>query len=109
MDIEQATPGQHNDLLTLEETAALLKVPKSWIYERTRKGAIPHLKLGKYLRFPLADLLLWVTAQGRQEGEASIASHHGTDQTIPIQKASRKKNVIAITRTNSDSARAIGP
>ena len=52
-------------LLTLEEAAALLKVPKSWIYERTRKGAIPHLKLGKYLRFPLADLLQWIDTQRR--------------------------------------------
>ena len=54
-----------DELLTLDEAATLLKVPKSWIYERTRKGAIPHLKLGKYLRFPRAALLQWVGAQGR--------------------------------------------
>ncbi len=54
-----------DELLTLDEAATLLKVPKSWIYERTRKGAIPHLKLGKYLRFPRAALLQWVSTQGR--------------------------------------------
>lgn len=42
------------ELLTIDEVAALLKVPKSWIYERTRRrGAerLPYIKLGKYLRF----------------------------------------------------------
>jgi len=41
-------------LLTAYEVAELLNVPVSWVYERTRRrGAsrLPHLKLGKYLRF----------------------------------------------------------
>src|SRR5258708_32932987 len=41
-------------LLTVKEVAAILKVPVSWVYEHTRKeGAarLPHIKLGKYLRF----------------------------------------------------------
>lgn len=42
------------DMMTLEELAAKLKVPKSWIYNRTRPSAkdpIPCHKIGKYLRF----------------------------------------------------------
>jgi hypothetical protein len=41
-------------LLTADQVAEFLHVPVSWVYERTRKrGAsrLPHLKLGKYLRF----------------------------------------------------------
>lgn len=41
-------------LLTVDEVAALLKVPRSWVYERTRRRGnerLPHVKLGKYLRF----------------------------------------------------------
>jgi excisionase family DNA binding protein len=41
-------------LLTVHEVAELLKVPVSWVYEHTRKrglAKLPHLKLGKYLRF----------------------------------------------------------
>ncbi len=41
-------------LLTVEEVADMLQVPKSWIYERTRRRGqeqLPHLKVGKYLRF----------------------------------------------------------
>ena len=41
-------------LVTVDELAGLLKVPKSWIYEHTRKRRtekLPHIKLGKYIRF----------------------------------------------------------
>ena len=37
--------------LTVEEIAQYLKVRKSWIYEKTRLGEIPYIKIGKYLRF----------------------------------------------------------
>ena len=43
-----------DELLTVDELAAILKVPRSWIYQHTRKRGherLPHLKLGKYLRF----------------------------------------------------------
>jgi excisionase family DNA binding protein len=45
---------QLDELLTVDEVAFLLKVPKTWIYEHTRKRVgqrLPHVKLGKYLRF----------------------------------------------------------
>jgi excisionase family DNA binding protein len=41
-------------LLTVQEVSEMLKVPVSWVYEHTReRGAkrLPHLKLGKYIRF----------------------------------------------------------
>jgi excisionase family DNA binding protein len=41
-------------LLTVGEVADLLRVTKTWVYQRTRRrGAdrLPHIKLGKYLRF----------------------------------------------------------
>ncbi len=50
-------------LLSVEELAALLKVPKSWVYSKTREtgpGAIPRLQVGKYLRFRLEDVLAWL-------------------------------------------------
>lgn len=41
-------------LLTVGEVAELMRVPKSWVYGRTRKRGLerlPHVKLGKYVRF----------------------------------------------------------
>lgn len=47
-------------LLDAEDVAALLNVPKSWVYESARTGAIPHVKLGKYTRFREPEVLAWV-------------------------------------------------
>jgi excisionase family DNA binding protein len=43
-------------LYTVEEAAERLGLKPSWLYERTRRKAIPHRKLGKYVRFSEADL-----------------------------------------------------
>jgi excisionase family DNA binding protein len=42
--------------LTVAEAAARLGMTPSWIYERTRRKAIPHRKLGKFVRFTEQDL-----------------------------------------------------
>ena len=52
-----------DELMTVNEIAAQLKVPVSWIYERTRrrgKERIPHMKLGKYLRFSASEVTTWL-------------------------------------------------
>jgi excisionase family DNA binding protein len=51
------------DLMTVSETAEWLKVPVSWVYERSRKRGrerIPCIKLGKYLRFERGAVRAWV-------------------------------------------------
>jgi excisionase family DNA binding protein len=51
------------DLMTVAETAEWLKVPVSWVYERSRKRGrerIPCIKLGKYLRFERGAVRAWV-------------------------------------------------
>lgn len=53
--------------LTIEEAATLIRVPKSWLYERTRTNTVPHIKLGKYLRFDRQELLTWAR-QFRRDG-----------------------------------------
>jgi predicted DNA-binding transcriptional regulator AlpA len=56
--------GLANDpLLTVQEVAMICKVPISWVYERTRRRGferIPHVKLGKYLRFDPAEIRTWL-------------------------------------------------
>jgi len=55
-------------LLTVHEVAELLNVPVSWVYERTRRrGAerLPHLKVGKYLRFRLHEVESYLEALRR--------------------------------------------
>lgn len=57
-------------LLTVDELAAELKVPKSWIYSRTRlsgEDQIPHLKCGKYCRFDFQRVLEWLNELQRRD------------------------------------------
>ncbi len=53
-------------LLTVHEVAKLLRVPVSWVYERTRRHGpeqLPHFKIGKYLRFEERALFEFVQRQ----------------------------------------------
>jgi len=58
--------GRKGQLLTVHEVAELLQVPTSWVYQRTRRRSseqLPHLKLGKYLRFEEAAVAEFVRRQ----------------------------------------------
>jgi excisionase family DNA binding protein len=51
------------ELLTVDEISAALRVSPSWVYERVRKRGkdkMPHLKIGKYLRFRLNEVRTWI-------------------------------------------------
>ena len=57
------------DLLNVNELAETLRVPKSWVYSRTRETgpeAIPRIRVGKYIRFVLNSVLKYLKDQ--QEG-----------------------------------------
>ena len=51
--------------LTVEEAAQRLGVTVGWINERTRRKAIPHRKLGKFVRFTEEDLRTIVEAAAK--------------------------------------------
>ena len=69
VDVESIASIAFSDvdsLLTVEDVAELLKLPVSWIYERTRRrgiGRIPGFRLGKYWRFRRAEVLEWLEQQ----------------------------------------------
>lgn len=47
-------------LLDADEAAQLLKVPRSTLYELVRSRGLPHVRVGRALRFTRADLGSWV-------------------------------------------------
>jgi len=56
-------------LLTVDELAAYLKVPKSWVYSRTRArgpDTIPLMVCGKYRRFKLSEVMDWLKEQNKE-------------------------------------------
>ena len=47
-------------LLTADEVAALLRVPRSTVYELTRSRRLPFIKVGRRTLFVRLDLDAWV-------------------------------------------------
>ena len=57
------------ELLTSKELAKTLKVGLPWVYKQTAKkgeGSIPRLKMGRYLRFRMDDVMAWIESQSQQ-------------------------------------------
>lgn len=50
----------HEPLLNADEAAELLHVPRSTVYELARSRRLPHVRLGRSLRFTREQLARWV-------------------------------------------------
>lgn len=59
-------------LLTVQQVAELLQVKLSTIYKWTHEGSIPHLKLGRLVRFREDDILEWLRDKDREPQEIDI-------------------------------------
>jgi excisionase family DNA binding protein len=49
-------------LLTADQVAQKLGVPKTWVYEQSRRGRIPTVTLGRYRRYRAEAIARWVEA-----------------------------------------------
>jgi len=52
-------------LIDVQEMARILNVPVSWLYERTRVGTIPCVRIGKYVRFDPQEVLTFFRGQAK--------------------------------------------
>ncbi len=74
--------GMETPLLTATEVAELLKVPRSWVYARSREGSIPTVALGRYRRYRREAIDRWLSdvegqAAVRTQARRGIASPSG--------------------------------
>jgi len=59
-------PQRDATLLDAKGASALLNVPASWVAAEARAGRIPHVRLGRYVRFEPDALREW--CRERQRG-----------------------------------------
>ena len=52
-------------LLDADQAGALLNVPASWVRAEARAGRIPHVRLGRYVRFDADELAAWWQSRRR--------------------------------------------
>lgn len=57
--------GSDRGLFTVEELAQVLAMPKSWVYMHAAAGTIPHVKVGRYVRFRLDEVYAWLAGGGQ--------------------------------------------
>jgi excisionase family DNA binding protein len=55
-------------LIQAGDVAEILGVPVGWVREHTRAGHLPHVQLGRYVRYE-RDRVLEYVAEQRQGGE----------------------------------------
>ena len=58
-----------DELLTPKEVAGILKVPISWVYERTRTRDLPIKKIGRHVRVRMSDLEQWIDRETPYKSE----------------------------------------
>ncbi len=58
-ELDQAL-GDPFEMLTAGEVATWLRVTKDWVYTQTRAGHIPHVSLGRYVRYRRSAVAEWV-------------------------------------------------
>jgi excisionase family DNA binding protein len=47
-------------LLTADDVAAMLGMGTDWVYAQVRAGRIPHVRLGRYVRFREESIEAWI-------------------------------------------------
>jgi excisionase family DNA binding protein len=62
--------GVSQSLLSAGQVAQMLGVPKSWVYEQSRKGRIPTVTLGRYRRYRAEAITVWV--EGLESGKEKV-------------------------------------
>jgi excisionase family DNA binding protein len=72
-------PTEVAPLLDARGAATLLNVPASWVLAEARANRIPHVRLGRYVRFDAGELQAWWLSRRRgpwrSRGRAAKAAH----------------------------------
>ena len=75
----------HDALLTADEVASFLRVTRGWVYAETRARRIPHVRLGRYVRYRRSAVEAWVT----ELEHASARAHAGPTPARGVVRSER--------------------
>ena len=67
--------AEHGDdrLLTADDVAELMRVTRGWVYAETRRNALPHLRLGRYVRYRRSAIEEWMRTAERGPGQRTAS------------------------------------
>ena len=67
MDVVER-PNEDEPLLTADEVASLMRVTTAWVYAESRRNALPHVRLGRYVRYRRSAIERWLDESQRGPG-----------------------------------------
>lgn len=76
-------------LLDAAELAELLEVPKTWLLREARADRIPHIRLGRYVRFDPEEIRAWLKARHQGACISALTSLQRFSVIRPLQLAGR--------------------
>jgi excisionase family DNA binding protein len=71
------TTSAPSALLTAEAAAVVLSVDPAWLLRQAREGRIPHVRLGRYVRFDPAAIAAYCACLPRPSATATSATAFG--------------------------------
>lgn len=82
--------GEVSPLLDAKGAAALLNVPATWVLAEARADRIPHVRLGRYVRFDAGELQTWWLSRRRGPWRSSgRAAESARADAAPISRRKR--------------------
>ena len=72
---DQASAPSPSPLLDATAAGALLGVPATWMLAEARAERIPHVRLGRYVRFDAGELEAWWRARARGPWRRRTGTH----------------------------------
>src|SRR5712692_5992660 len=79
------------EIFTLRDIAALLKVAEKTVYRLAQRGEIPCFKVGGQWRCRHRDLEAWIEARSPGNTERTSPAAHGTDATRAVRLTDREE------------------
>jgi excisionase family DNA binding protein len=79
-ELHDREPAPPDRLLVAKEIADLLAVPESWVRQATRSEGLPHIRLGRYVRYEWGAVAAWLDQRwtGRLPLPQSGTGGHGS-------------------------------
>lgn len=99
-------PNEDDHLLTVPQVADILRVPKGYAYELVRRGSIPAIRFGKYVRVPRPAFREWVVQHQENELDGAMYTMYG--RATPKKRHDRRGTPTNPKATRADSSEPRG-
>jgi len=91
--VTQTSPMDGERLITVEQAAELLAFTEQYVYDLIKKGGLPAIRHGKYIRIKLSDLQAWIDEHREISVDNNVyklySNNSGRKRTSKNQKITR--------------------